>query len=376
MKLVFNPEQLEVGEAIISSIDENIDDVSSNIKDAFNRISNTAMDKKINLSETIKWDDLDTDVSTFKNYLVDVTNVAKKAAVVCETYSNGNQTADDMNILLTSLNACKNVAEPDEFAKLLYTGLMGGAMFTEGFMSFFEDLGDCALVAGSLFTGLFNKNLSNNIKSFASKDHSKSFIEENEIFEKINKNSYFDKDSVYASIFKITGKATAGIVCGHVVSNWIGSGTAAQASKARQISTTAGTFGSDTSDNLRRGMNLRDAVIFAGAGAASTHFIDKYVAPGLSTKVAENLSNSTVGTVIGTVGDATSTFFGEHSDVAKEGAKKVAEYGIKEAQTKTDNLVSNDGNESTIEDYAAQKAANKTMDVVKTIGEETIIKSL
>lgn len=376
MKLVFNPEQLEVGEAIISSIDENIDDVSSNIKDAFNRISNTAMDKKINLSETIKWDDLDTDVSTFKNYLVDVTNVAKKAAVVCETYSNGNQTADDMNILLTSLNACKNVAEPDEFAKLLYTGLMGGAMFTEGFMSFFEDLGDCALVAGSLFTGLFNKNLSNNIKSFASKDHSKSFIEENEIFEKINKNSYFDKDSVYASIFKITGKATAGIVCGHVVSNWIGSGTAAQASKARQISTTAGTFGSDTSDNLRRGMNLRDAVIFAGAGAASTHFIDKYVAPGLSTKVAENLSNSTVGTVIGTVGDAASTVFGEHSDVAKEGAKKVAEYGIKEAQTKTDNLVSNDGNESTIEDYAAQKAANKTMDVVKTIGEETIIKSL
>lgn len=376
MKLVFNPEQLEVGEAIISSIDENIDDVSSNIKDAFNRISNTAMDKKINLSETIKWDDLDTDVSTFKNYLVDVTNVAKKAAVVCETYSNGNQTADDMNILLTSLNACKNVAEPDEFAKLLYTGLMGGAMFTEGFMSFFEDLGDCALVAGSLFTGLFNKDLSNNIKSFASKDHSKSFIEDNEIFEKINKNSYFDKDSVYASIFKITGKATAGIVCGHVVSNWIGSGTAAQASKARQISTTAGTFGSDTSDNLRRGMNLRDAVIFAGAGAASTHFIDKYVAPGLSTKVAENLSNSTVGTVIGTVGDAASTVFGEHSDVAKEGAKKVAEYGIKEAQTKTDNLVSNDGNESTIEDYAAQKAANKTMDVVKTIGEETIIESL
>ena len=210
----------------------------------------------------------------------------------------------------------------------------------------------------------------------ASKDHSKSFIEDNEIFEKINKNSYFDKDSVYASIFKITGKATAGIVCGHVVSNWIGSGTAAQASKARQISTTAGTFGSDTSDNLRRGMNLRDAVIFAGAGAASTHFIDKYVAPGLSTKVAENLSNSTVGTVIGTVGDAASTVFGEHSDVAKEGAKKVAEYGIKEAQTKTDNLVSNDGNESTIEDYAAQKAANKTMDVVKTIGEETIIKSL
>ena len=34
-------------------IDENIDDVSSNIKDDFNRISNTAMDKKINLSETI-----------------------------------------------------------------------------------------------------------------------------------------------------------------------------------------------------------------------------------------------------------------------------------------------------------------------------------
>ena len=372
MKLVFNPEQLEVGEAIISSIDENIDDVSSNIKDAFNRISNTAMDKKINLSETIKWDDFDTDISTFKNYLVDVTNVA----IACETYSNGSQTEDDMNILLTSLNAYKNVAEPDKFSRLLYTGLMGGAMFTEGFMSFFEDLGDCALVAGSLFTGLFNKDLSNSIKSFASKDHSKSFIEDNEIFEKINKNSYFDKDSVYASIFKITGKATAGIVCGHVVSNWIGSGTAAQASKARQIGTTAGTFGSDTSDNLRRGMSLSDAVIFAGAGAVSTHLIDKYVAPDLSSKVAENLSNSTVGTVIGTVGDAASTFFGEHSDVAKEGAKKVAEYGIKEAQTKTDNLVSNDGNESTIEDYAAQKAANKTMDVVKTIGEETIIKSL
>lgn len=353
MELVFNPEQLEVGEAIVSSLDENIDDVSSNIKDAFNRISETAKDKKINLSETIKWDDLDTDVSTFKNYLVDITNAAKNAATACEAYSNGSQTADDMNILLASLNASKNAANPDEFTRLLYTGLMGGAMFTEGFISFFEDVVDCFLLVGDGVVGFFNKDLSDNIKNIAATNYTKSFIEDNELFEKINKNSYFDKDSLYANIFKFTGKASAGIVCGRVAANWIGSGTAAQASKARQISTTAGTFGSDASDNLKRGMSLSDAMIFAGAGVASTHLVDKYVAPGLSSKVADTLSNSTVGTVIGNVGSAASTFLGDHSDAAKEGAKKFAEYGMKEAQTKTGNLVSDDGNESTIEDYAA-----------------------
>ncbi len=376
MELIFNPEQLEIGEGIVSSIGENIDNVSSNIKKDFDNISQSAMEKKINLSETIQWSDFDTDISTLKNYLADIGNAAKYAAAACETYSNGDQTEDDMNILLTHLKVSKNSAEPDGFTRFLYTGLMGGAMFTEGFMSFFEDIGDCFLLVGSGAVGLFNKDLSDNIKSFASTNYSKSFIEDNELFEKINKNSYFDKDSMYADIFKFTGKAAAGITCGHVVAKWIGSGTAAQASSVRNVGTIAGTFGSDTKDNLGRGMNLSDAMLFAGVGAVSTHIVDKYVSPNVSSKIADTISNTSVGTVISNVGSAASTFLGEGSGAAKEGAKKVVEYSVKEAQTKTDNLISNDGNESTISDYAAQKVANKTMDVVKTVGEETIIRSL
>ena len=126
-----------------------------------------------------------------------------------DSYSESNGTEQDKQILLSVIRASANNSKPNAIVKTVYTGLMGGAMLGEGFLSFFEDVGDCAIVLGSGVAGFFDKKKAQKMRSFASKNLSKDLFENNSTFEKINKYSYFDKNSVYADIFKLGGKAAA-----------------------------------------------------------------------------------------------------------------------------------------------------------------------
>ena len=216
MDLNYNSDQFEIGEAVVSSIKSSIDTSNSSIKSDFDKVISVANDYKINLSNTIKFDDLESDFSSLTTYLDDVSKSALLAKSAIDSYSESNGTEQDKQILLSILGASVDNSKPNALVRTVYTGLMGGAMFGEGFLSFFEDVGDCAIVLGSGVAGFFDKKKAQKMRSFASKNLSKDLFENNSTFEKINKYSYFDKNSVYADVFKLGGKAAAAVTVGGV----------------------------------------------------------------------------------------------------------------------------------------------------------------
>lgn len=373
MDLNYDSNQYEIGEGVMSSIKSSIDTGNSSIKSDFDKVISVANDYKINLSNTIKLDDLQSDFSSLSTYLDEVSKSALLAKSAIDTYSKSDETDEDRQILLSVLGASVNTSQPNAFVRTVYTGLMGGAMFGEGFLSFFEDVGDCAIVLGSGVVGLFDKYKAQEMRDFASKNLSKDLFENNSTFEKINKYSYFDKNSVYADVFKLGGKAAAAVTVGSVASKAVSSFTKA---KSTAVASNISTFGSDTRENLSRGMGLKSSLMFAGASLATTHAVNKYLSPALASKVGETVAGTKVGNVIRGVDTVATGVFGSNVDNVKSVAQTAVDYSIKETKSKTDNLVSGDGNEKTTNDAVAQDAANLGIDTAKTTGEQVIEKSI
>ncbi len=373
MDLNYDSNQYEIGEGVMSSIKSSIDTGNSSIKSDFDKVISVANDYKINLSNTIKLDDLQSDFSSLSTYLDEVSKSALLAKSAIDTYSKSDGTEEDRQILLSVLGASISTSQPNAFVRTVYTGLMGGAMFGEGFLSFFEDVGDCAIVLGSGVVGLFDKKKAQEMRDFASKNLSKDLFENNSTFEKINKYSYFDKNSVYADVFKLGGKAAAAVTVGSVASKAVSSFTKA---KSTAVASNISTFGSDTRENLSRGMGLKSSLMFAGASLATTHAVNKYLSPALASKVGETVAGTKVGNVIRGADTVASSIFGSNVDNVKSVAKTAVDYSIKETKSKTDNLVSGDGNEKTTNDAVAQDATNLGIDTAKTTGEQVIEKSI
>ena len=289
-----------------------------------------------------------------------------------DSYSESNGTEQDKQILLSILGASANNSKPNAIVKTVYTDLMGRAMLGEGFLSFFEDVGDCAIVLGSGVAGFFDKKKSQEMRIFASKNLSKDLFENNSTFEKINKYSYFDKDSVYAAVFKLGGKAAA-VIVGSVASKAVSSFTKA---KSTVVASNISTFGSDTRENLSRGMGLKSSLMFAGASLATTQAVNKFLSPALASKVGETVADTKVGNVIRGADAVASSVFGSNIDNVKNVVQTAVDYSIKETKSKTGNLVSGDGNEKTTNDAVVQDAANLGIDTAKITGEQVIEKSI
>ena len=290
-----------------------------------------------------------------------------------DSYSESNGTEQDKQILLSVLLASVNNSKPTVLVRTFYTGLMGGAMFGEGFLSFFEDVGDCAVVLGSGVAGFFDKKKAQEMRIFASKNLSKDLFENNSTFEKINKYSYFDKDSVYADVFKLGGKSAAAVIVGSFASKAVSSFTK---EKSTVVASNISTFGSDTRENLSRGMGLKSSLMFAVASLAITHAVNKFLLPALASKVGETVADTKVGNVIRGADAVASSVFGSNVDNVKNVAQTAVDSSIKETKSKTGNLVFGDGNEKTTNDAVVQDAANLGIDTAKTTGEQVVEKSI
>lgn len=373
MNLDFNPGQYEIGEGVLTSIKSSVEEANTSFQGDFDKIVKAANDYKINLSSTITLGDLQTDLSTLSIYLDDVKKSAVLSKAACEAYSSSEGSEYDVQTLITSLSTITNITQPGVISRVAYTGALGGAMFVEGFASLFEDVGDCAIILGSGIVGLFDKKKSKAMKEFASRNLSKELIENNSVFEKINKYSYFDKNSAYADVFKFGGKAAAAIAAGGLVSKLAGGVSSTAVSN---VTNGISSFGSDTRDNLSRGMGLKNSLLFAGATFATAHAVSKYVSPKVATKVGEVLSDTKVGTVIKGVDTVAANVFGSNIENVRNASKKVVDYSLKETKSKTGNLVSGDGNDETTNDAVAQDAANLGIDAAKETVEKTFEKSL
>ncbi len=397
-----NKGQLQVGEKVVNKINDSIKSYKEELDADLDAIKDAGKSYKVNLDSTIVISGLLEGFSTMQDDLASMDALAAKQFDLVEKYESGDlkQAADQLHMsedqfLVNQAFGMSNQVNPNTLSRVGATIGMGIFKFGEGFTEFFEDIGDCAITLGAGVTSLLGfKDTAKSMKDFAKRDLAVELFENNEAFDWINRNSYFDKDSTYAKFFKFGGKVTAAIVTGKVASNIYMSRAssatksldAAQlaekaskvSSKASKITNMLSSHGSNVTSNLQSGYDLKTSWALGTAATGTSWLLAKGVTNPLSERVGNKLAETELGSAINRVDQKAAEVFGkETKDAVGEFGKNAIDTTVKTGKKETTgNLVGNDGNEKSLEDKEAEYAANATIDTVKGSVEKTVEKSV
>lgn len=366
ISLKCNSNQYNVGIQDAKDIDDAMDSYKEKIANVFKDVKSVAEEYKIELEDSIDMSDIEAKFNLYDEYISDISSTAKKMITLAENYSN-DPTEENKSYFLAGYSSYFNSKSNENNKRLFATIGMGAFKFGEGFLEFFEDFGDGAIVLGSgvvsLFGGKEGKKLSKKWREFAEKDLSVDLVEKNKAFETINEYSYFDKDSVYADVFKFGGKAAAAVVTGKVASRALSGITnvAEESSKFGKVAKVAGehsdsivnstnSFASNTRDNLSKGYGLKKSVLYAATGVGIDALVDKGSSK-LGTVIA---SHDRVKEVVKGADTLATNLFKENTDVAKKAAEKTVDFSTSEVEKKTE-----------LEDKAADEEKNSGINAAK-----------
>ena len=247
-----------------------------------------------------------------------------------------------------------NKVYPDTATRVLATIGMGVAKFAEGFLSFFENIGDGVVSLGAGVMSLFGADdIAKKMKDFAARDLSTEFIENNSAFEWLNEASYFDKDSAFAKVCKFAGKATAAAVTSSAACKI---GTKLMESKkglevATQFGEKAGKIvdkstgifgdaGEKLTEELGKGKSFKSAIVTTATTLAVDEGLGKLADVGIHEPIAEKVSGKIADTVLDKgykkVKEKSAKIFSEGvvdttEDIVKDGVKKNTTGRVKDA---------------------------------------------
>ena len=366
ISLKCNSNQYNVGIQDAKDIDDAMDSYKEKIANVFKDVKSVAEEYKIELEDSIDMSDIEAKFNLYDEYISDISSTAKKMITLAENYSN-DPTEENKSYFLAGYSSYFNSKSNENNKRLFATIGMGAFKFGEGFLEFFEDFGDGAIVLGSgvvsLFGGKEGKKLSKKWREFAEKDLSVDLVEKNKAFETINEYSYFDKDSVYADVFKFGGKAAAAVVTGKVASRALSGITnvAEESSKFGKVAKVAGehsdsivnstnSFASNTRDNLSKGYGLKKSVLYAATGVGIDALVDKGSSK-LGTVIA---SHDRVKEVVKGADTLATNLFKENTDVAKKAVEKTVDFSASEVEKKTE-----------LEDETADEEKNRGINAAK-----------
>ena len=366
ISLKCNSNQYNVGIQDAKDIDDAMDSYKEKIANVFKDVKSVAEEYKIELEDSIDMSDIEAKFDLYDEYISDISSTAKKMITLAENYSN-DPTEENKSYFLAGYSSYFNSKSNENNKRLFATIGMGAFKFGEGFLEFFEDFGDGAIVLGSgvvsLFGGKEGKKLSKKWREFAEKDLSVDLVEKNKAFETINEYSYFDKDSVYADVFKFGGKAAAAVVTGKVASRALSGITnvAEESSKFGKVAKVAGehsdgivnstnSFASNTRDNLSKGYGLKKSVLYAATGVGIDALVDKGSSK-LGTVIA---SHDRVKEVVKGADTLATNLFKENTDVAKKAIEKTVDFSASEVEKKTE-----------LEDETADEEKNRGINAAK-----------
>ena len=366
ISLKCNSNQYNVGIQDAKDIDDAMDSYKEKIANVFKDVKSVAEEYKIELEDSIDMSDIEAKFDLYDEYISDISSTAKKMITLAENYSN-DPTEENKSYFLAGYSSYFNSKSNENNKRLFATIGMGAFKFGEGFLEFFEDFGDGAIVLGSgvvsLFGGKEGKKLSKKWREFVEKDLSVDLVEKNKAFETINEYSYFDKDSVYADVFKFGGKAAAAVVTGKVASRALSGITnvAEESSKFGKVAKVAGehsdsivnstnSFASNTRDNLSKGYGLKKSVLYAATGVGIDALVDKGSSK-LGTVIA---SHDRVKEVVKGADTLATNLFKENTDVAKKAIEKTVDFSASEVEKKTE-----------LEDETADEEKNRGINAAK-----------
>ena len=399
MELDFNKSQLTKGQIVVQDINKSIDSFEKDLDNAIKDIKNAAKEYKVNLGDTIVVSGLQDDFKNMRDDLIAINDLSEKQFDLAEKYEKGTLDTAALQFGMTADEYFRqqafqlsNYINPDKFTKVEATIGMGVFKFGEGFLEFFEDIGDCAITLGAGAASLLGaKDIAKSWKDFAKKELAVNLVENNSAFEWINKNSYFDKDSTFATAFKIGGKATGAIVTGKVLSSAYIAHTSKAADvltsttkagkiskRATEVSNLLSTQGANVTSNLKSGQGINNALLYGTIASGVGLGLTKGVSNPVGEKLGEKIANTPVREVVQKAdGKATEVFGAETKEAVGKFSHSAINTSVSTGKKETTgNLISGDGNETSVQDEEAKYAANTGVDVTKKGFEKTFEKSV
>ena len=215
----FDKDQLAVGKAMMENLRIVLINIRNVIENNLNQAKNSALDYHIDLTEHFSdFSQIDSAIESLQKEIDIACNLAEQEAALVESYSNGEFDADFIlkqyghsveEYVAAQAISYVAYAYPDQSGRILATAEMAGFKFGEGFVAFFEGLADGAIsIAGAACTFVGNDKTAESLKDLTDFKFAVSLFENNDVFERINRNSYFDKDSAFAQSFYAMGETT------------------------------------------------------------------------------------------------------------------------------------------------------------------------
>lgn len=391
MAIKSNLEQLNVGLAEIADIKKSCNNYTSSIDDVVKSVKNVSKEYKVNLDDTIKIDGITEAFEYIEFSLEDSKSLAIKQHDLVKAYNAGDYSMltmfdgaspdDAIKALLLGNQALLN---PSVATKVIATAGMGIFKGVEGFFDFFEDMGDCVVIAGSGFMSLIgNKKVAKEWAEYAAINHINNAIESSELFKTVDRYSYFDKDSTYANMWKLAGAGVGAVVFGSFASSiyfahrakTVGTAVSSVSKNAGKVSglttnvgSSASTFGSNVSTNLQQGYSFDKAVMYSAVVTGTTLGLSSGVSAPIGKKIADKLNTSVVGKGLEMVDTKASELFSkEVVETSKSITRNATDLGSRQIKSSTGDLASDDGNQRSVEDMTLEVSAKQGVDLAKTV---------
>ena len=388
MAIKSNLEQLNVGLAEISDIKKSCNNYTSSIDDVVKSVKNVSKEYKVNLDDTIKIDGITEVFEYIQLSLEDIQSLAIKQHDLVKAYNEGDYSMVAMgspdDAIKAALLGNQALLNPSVATKVIATAGMGIFKGVEGFFDFFEDMGDCVVIAGSSFMSLIgNEKVAKEWAEYAAINHVSNAIESSELFKTVDRYSYFDKDSTYANMWKLAGAGVGAVVFGSFASSiyfahrakTVGTAVSSVSKNAGKVSglttnvgSSASTFGSNVSTNLQQGYSFDKAVMYSAVVTGTTLGLSSGVSAPIGKKIADKLNTSVVGKGLEMVDTKASELFSkEVVETSKSITRNATDLGSRQIKSSTGDLASDDGNQRSVEDMTLEVSAKQGVDLAKTV---------
>ena len=232
------------------------------------------------------------------------------------------------------------MAYPSDAARVLATFGMGAYKFGEGFTAFFEGIADGTIsLAGAGLMFLGDEENAKKLQEMAGFNFAQDLWENNDAFKWLNRNSFFDKNSVFAKACYAAGEATGAALTAKGISSLLENGDKVE--KALKFIKDGGNLSKDFLERtaqfeaagLEHDAAVAAAAVYAGAGAA----VNK-VAESAGESFGSGVSKATgLGNTLGDLSDSASAALGKV--VSEETAEKIADKGMAFGEKKVSEIV-------------------------------------
>lgn len=372
----YNPSQLSIGQEKCGNIINNVNKVYSNFKSDVSEIVKAAKEFKLDVSSCLTFDLFSENIEGCVSKLRETSELAAQQSNLVNEYQRGEFGYNGDTVLVSQLNLNVNNVNNTSTEKVRATILMGAFKFGEGFVEFFEGIGDCALSATGAVCGVFGyETAREKLKSIAKKDVAVDLFENNSTFEWINENSYFDKDSHFANICKLAGTATGAIVTGKVTTK-VGASLFKKEKAAKIINKVGMTMeaeGTNVANNLKDGMSLKSSFALGTMATVAGLGLESKVSNPIGEAIGNTFTNSSLGSKASSVMTKATDVFGEKGvEATKTVVKKMASVSTSEMKNDTSDVV-RDGYEESYVDALAECTVDTGIDASKKVI-ETIIR--